>query len=444
MDTQSTPTTKTHIRASFRDAVYTNLNIGMVENYFCAFMLALGIAEVTAGFGITIAQFIGVSFQLLSISSVFRKWKLKTRILTFLGLQGLSMIPLIVLGHLEYKSSFIVISILGVYWACLLSINPPWNRLIGNTVNTRFRLKFFSIRNQFGQLSIFVGLILSGLILNYAKQNDIELKVFVWIFIAGVCFKILSWIEIYFFHQNYDIPQGSEVKLPFKSFVKRIRNTEQGKLIKFLFFFYITVHFSAPYFNPYMLSSLKLSYIEYMSITGVSFFGRLFMFKFLQNRAKSKHVNNLLILASLGIATTPFLWTISQNLIWIIAIEFLSGCYWAGFELSTVLLYYQKIEDHERTSVISYITFFNITGMVIGSLLGASFLKLVPQDMDAYLMLFMCSGILRLIVVFLTPHISFKGQIPELISYNRVFLTRPPFGALTRPILGKIRKKKDN
>ena len=114
----------------------------------------------------------------------------------------------------------------------------------------------------------------------------------------------------------------------------------------------------------------------------------------------------------------------------------------AGFELSTILLFYQKIEDHERTSIMSYITFFNITGMVIGSLSGALMMKWMPIDWNPYLSLFMISTFLRVSVVFLTPHISFKGNIPKLISYNRVFLTRAPYGALSRPIVGKIEERK--
>jgi hypothetical protein len=66
---KSAVSTKQHVRASFRDATYTNLNIGMAESYFCAFMLALGINEVVAGLGTVIPQFVGVIFQLLSTAA---------------------------------------------------------------------------------------------------------------------------------------------------------------------------------------------------------------------------------------------------------------------------------------------------------------------------------------------------------------------------------------
>jgi MFS family permease len=433
--------TKQNIRASFRDATFTNLNIGMAESYFCAFMLALGISEVLSGLGTVIPQFIGVVFQLFSIRSFFRKYSLKNRILLFLTIQALSLILLIITGWLKLNSPFVVIGVLGIYWGSLLSLNPPWHRLIGHTVPLKFRLKFFSIRSQFAQLSVFLGLVTSGVLLFWAKDEQRELQVYVGIFILGFILKCLSWYEVKYNHIDYVIAPDSEHRVRFRDFIKNIRYTEQGKLILFLFFFYITVHFSAPYFNPYMLGSLKFNYIEYMFVTSIAYFGRIFAFRILQKKAKSRHINKLLILATMGIATSPLLWSLSQNYWAILVIEFLSGCYWAAFELSTTLLYFQKIDDKERTSIITYITFLNTTGMVIGSMLGAWFMKSLPVGWNQYLVLFAFSTILRILLLIFAPQVKFAGQIPKLTSFNKVFSIIPPFAALTRPFIGKKKKE---
>ncbi|HXH75799.1 MAG TPA: MFS transporter [Bacteriovoracaceae bacterium] len=433
--------TKQHVRSSFRDAVYTSLNIGMAESYFCAFMLALGISELTAGFGTVLAQFIGVCFQLLSIRTFFRKHPLKKRLLLFLALQALAMIPLMLVGQYKLNSSYLIIGILGMYWASLLSLNPPWNRLMGNTVPARFRLRFFSIRNQFGQIAVLTGLVISGCTLYWAKNQSRELEVFVWIFTLGFLLKSFSWFELKYRHNSHQLPKGIETRLKMREFVKRLRHTEQGKLVTFLIFFYTAAHFSGPYHVPYMLNHLKFNYLEYMAVTATSYFGRVFMFRILQKRARSRHINTLLIISCVGIASSPLLWALSKNYSWILGVEFLSGCYWAGFELATVLLYYQKIEDHERTSIMSYITFFNITGMVIGSLLGALFMRHLPPSLNPYIVLFATSTFLRVLVIIFAPHVNFRGNIPKLISFNRVFMVLPPFGALTRPVVGKIKKK---
>jgi MFS family permease len=435
--------TKQNIRSSFRDAIFTNLNIGLAESYFCAFMLALGISEVIAGLGTVIPQFIGVVFQLFSIRSFFRKYSLKNRIILFLSIQALSLIPLILLGQLKINSPYLMISILGIYWASLLSLNPPWNRLVGHTVPTKFRLKFFSLRSQFAQASVFVGLITSGIFLYFAKENGQELPLFVVILITGFILKCLSIFEVKANHQDYNLAPGSEIRVRLRDFIKTLKSTEQGKLVSFLFFFYITVHFSAPYFNPYMLGKLKFNYIQYMVVTAIAYFGRIFTFKILQTRAKSRHINKLLIYSTIGIATTPLLWAFTQNYWMILLFEFLSGCYWAGFELSTILLYYQKIEDKERTSIITYITFFNTTGMLIGSALGALFMKLLPLSYDQYLVLFAASTFIRVMVLIFAPHVNFRGQIPKIIGSRRILGVIPPFATLARPFLGKIKNKKE-
>jgi MFS family permease len=434
--------TKQHIKASFRDACYTSLNIGMAESYFAAFMLALGISDVIAGLGTIIPQFIGVVFQLFSIRSFFTQYSLKKRLILFLSLQSLSMIPLILAGIFKINSPVMIIAILGLYWASLLSLNPPWNRLMGHTIPERFRLKFFSIRNQFGQLSVFTGLISSGFLLHWARDQKLELPVYVGIFSFGFILKWLSIMEIKANHIDYQIAPGSEQRLKLRHFLKRMRGTDQGRLIGFLFFFYVAINFSSPYFAPFMLTKLRFNYLEFMTIASVSYFGRLMMLRVLQKFARARHINTILLFATIGMSASPLLWTVSQKFLWIVMIEFFSGCFWAGFELSTILLYYQKIEDRERTSVITYITFLNTTGMICGSLLGALFMKILPTSWDAFLTLFMLSTFLRIAVVIFAPQVDFKGQIPKLISFNRVMSVRPPFGAFTRPIVGKITKRK--
>jgi hypothetical protein len=59
---------------------------------------------------------------------------------------------------------------------------------MGHTVPLGFRLRFFSIRNQFGQFCVFLGVIGSGIALYWAKAEAQELMVFVAIFCLGFFF----------------------------------------------------------------------------------------------------------------------------------------------------------------------------------------------------------------------------------------------------------------
>lgn len=383
----------------------------MVESYFAAFLLALGVSEVSTGMGIVIPQFIGVTFQLLSIRSFFTKYSIRRRLIIFLSCQAMAIIPLIFAGVFHLKTFWILIPFLGLYYAALHSLNPPWNRLIGGTVPASFRMKFFSIRNQFGQFSIVVGLVIMGLILHSKDKKDV-LPLFVGIFCLGLVLKALSIYEISKNHNDYVPKEGLEKRIRFRDFVKRIKNTDQGKLIVFLFFFYFCVHFASPYFGPYMLKHLKFSYLQYMLITASSYTGRVLMLRTLQMKARRSHVDKILLISTFGIALSPFCWTFTQNYLWIMFIEFISGCAWAGFELSLILLYYQKIDDHERTSVLAYIALINTTGMLIGSSLGAVFMKNLPSSWNVYPSLFIVATCLRLTLVMFSSQLSLKKQIP--------------------------------
>lgn len=74
-------------------------------------------------------------------------------------------------------------------------------------------------------------------------------------------------------HIDYALRPGSEERLRLRDFLKRLHGNDQGKLITFLFLFYVAVHFAAPYFNPYMLKQLRFNYLEYMAITSLSYLG---------------------------------------------------------------------------------------------------------------------------------------------------------------------------
>lgn len=430
--------TRLHIRSSFRDSIYTSLNIGMAESYFCPFLLALGVPAITAGLGVVLAQFIGTCIQLIFIRFCFDQYSLKKRLLIFLGIQALSLLPLVWSGWQKIDYPPLLIAILGLYWGCVLTLNPPWTKLMGHTVPKNFRLSFFSIRNQFGQISVLVGLVLSGFWLSSVSDKSSELPIFVAIFGIGFVLKSLSWLEVRFFHQDYIPAHENRKQIGIREFVKRLKGSEQGRLITFLFFFFIAVHTASPFFTPYMFNKLKLSYLEFMAIVALSFAGRLISLKLLQRWAKPRQINGILIISAVGISTSPLLWTFSQNYGWILLIEFLSGCYWAGFELSTTLIYYKKIADHERTRVMSYISFFNISGMALGSILGACIIYWLPPSLDQYLVLFAIATFLRILVVIFIPHVSIKGRLPQIFNLS----LRTPFTNFARPVFGLLKRKK--
>jgi MFS family permease len=408
-------TAKSHIRSSLRDGIWTNFAVGMGENYFTAFLLILGFSDVVSGMSAIIPLFMGTFLQLFSLYPYFRAKTPRKRIQFFLLSQALTFLPFIYLGWVNSNSIFLFYLVLTLYWASSQSLLPSWNLLMGHTIPYQFRIKFFSLRLQISQTSVVMGLLLSGFSLFYAKQYHLEKECFLIIFALCFLFKLLSWNE-FRFHQDF-IPNPTQEKIlsPRQFFLKSFK-TNQGNLILYLFLFYVMVHSSSPYYNPYMLKHLKFNYLEFMLMISVSFIGRILMSRILKKYARSKHVKKIFFFSCLGICITPLLWVGSQQYLWLIFIEILSGCYWAGFDLSLTILYFSHIKDEERSSVMTYIYFINTLGMCIGTLIGGWLLINWPFKGSNYLGLFILSSVVRLIVVFFEPNFELRKKILSWIK----------------------------
>lgn len=431
------PTNHQLVRASLRDAAFTNMTVGMAESYFVAFMLMLGLSEVAAGAGKIIPMFIGVCFQMLAIRGPFRRMGLKKRVVGFVIIQALTFPLLAAMGFWKIESTYLVIFLLGLYWAAGLSSQPPWHRLIGETIPARFRLKFFALRNAWAQVAVIAGLLLAGWLMEQQPEAD-RLWVFGAIFLFCSLLKFLSARELAL-HRDVAIVASGEERVRLRDFLKRLKGTPQGQLVVFLFLWYFVVQLSGPYFDPYMLRKLNWGPIPYTIVIATSFLGRILAFRVLRNRAKPQQVPTILFFSCLAISLTPLWWSISTFYPWLVFIEFVSGCAWAGFELATIMLYFDRIKDHERTSLMTYISFFNTLGMSLGVLLGGQLLQ-SEWFTNNYLGLFITSAVLRFLCLLALPAASKNISWAPFVSATRSYLVSVPLNALVR--MSGIKKKK--
>jgi hypothetical protein len=411
------PTIHQHVRSSVRDSVYTNLATGLGESYFAAFMLALGLSETIAGAGKIIPMFIGVCVQLFAIRGPFRRMGLRFRAVSFVIVQALTFPFLAYLGLYRIADAPIVLGLLAVYWAAGLSSQPPWNRLIGETVPTRFRLKFFALRNAWGQLAVLLGLLASGALLA-SVEKDQQLPIFVGIFLICTLLKALS-ARALLQHRDASLSSITEVHIRFRDFVKNLKGNEQGHLVRFLFIWHVVVQIAGVYFDPYMLGYLGWPPLKYTGVIAISFVGRIVMLRALRAWARPSQMSWVLFISCLGVVATPLCWTISQSYPWILVVEFVCGASWGAFELATVMLYFERVKDEERTSIMTYISFSNTLGMIIGASIGAALLQNWPLENNPYHAMFLISSALRFTALLTIPTIKLRDIGRSLFVMKR-------------------------
>jgi len=205
-----------------------------------------------------------------------------------------------------------------------------------------------------------------------------------------------------------------------------------GSLLPFLLWMQATVYIAAPFFTPYMLVQLHLSYAAFTILTAAAFVSRIAALPLLGFLAHRFGTRRLMLLGAAGIVPLPALWLLSNSVLYLLALQCLAGCVWASFELATLLAFFERIPERERTSVRTAFNLANALAIAAGSVIGSSVLGLYGSGAGGYALLFVLSTVLRA-----TGLVTLGRRIPDFAPAAgplslRILAVRPSAGAIQR------------
>jgi MFS family permease len=209
------------------------------------------------------------------------------------------------------------------------------------------------------------------------------------------------------------------------------------RVLRYLLAMQLFANVAAPFFTPYMLNHLELSYGQFMTLTASSFAARVGVLPLLGRVAKVGGAGRLLWLGGLGIAPLPALWLVSDAFAYLLVVQLIAGCAWAAVELATTLAYFEGIAEEDRASVLTAFNLANALAIALGSLLGAQILGYFEASASAYVWLFAASTAGRLLAATLLRRMPApRGEATEVSL--RTLAVRPAGGTVQRPILATI------
>jgi len=194
------------------------------------------------------------------------------------------------------------------------------------------------------------------------------------------------------------------------------------------------VQISGPYFAPYMLAHQRMTYLGYMLLVGLAYFGKVVALPLWGRLAHFGGAHRLLSIGGIAIIPVAGLWvgadlfsawetklviplgssTVSLPLSTVFAylavVQFTSGFVWAAYELAMQLMFIEAIPRADRPCMLTYYNFGNAAAQVAGGLIGASLLQLGGESHGAYLVLFGLSSLTRLCTVPLLARIPDSGR----------------------------------
>tara|TARA_R110002073_G_scaffold38537_4_gene110427 strand:+ start:10926 stop:12416 length:1491 start_codon:yes stop_codon:yes gene_type:complete len=477
----SSSITRSNLRVSLVDGASYGVMVGLGESYFAAFALAVGLGEVSAGLVGSVPLFFGGVAQLVSPAAV-RWFGFEQRWVVFCGcLQAASLIPIAVAAMLGSISLTSLLVFASIYWASGLATGPAWNTWIERIVPARVRTIYFARRTKWAQVTTLLGLVSGGLLLQWAEQGDWVTTGFAIAFFGASLFRLLSVLMLTI-HRTTPVSSArdtaakdaaakdtasrdaSQQTVPHLAYQPQT-NADRGhatasattavvptkpsgssigisaiRLLGYLVFVQGMVQLSGPYFSPYMLEKLSLSYRDFVTLLALAFVSKIIALSYWGNFGRRYGAKRLLWIGGIGIVPIASLWILSSNFWWIAMIQIISGTVWAAYELGFFLLIFDAVPASRRTKMLTLYNFANCTSWCFGAAIGGGILAYFEASEKAYWMLFGISSLGRLMALSLLVGIQPGRRLMSRVRV-RVLSVRPNGASLDSPVLPSLQRR---
>lgn len=391
------------------DAGCFSLMMGLGETYFPAFTLAIGGGELAAGLVTTLPMLIGALIQLSAPAAVRAVGSNRRWVVLCVFMQAISFIPLVTAawrGGFPVLGMFVLASL---YWAAGQGSGGAWSTWVGSIIPRRIRAPFFAWRNRVAQLGTLAGLLIGGLILESGaaplqRTGDPLLAYALLFTLAGLCRFVSSGVLSVQSEPPMDLT-GHRV-VPWRELVARFRHGVDGRLIAYMFSVQIAAYVAAPYFTPFMLKRLQLSYLGFTTLTATALLTRIIVLPALGRIAHRLGAVRLLCIGGVGIVPLALLWAFSGNFWYLMAIQAAAGASWAAYELATLLLIFETVRETERTSIMTSYNVLNSLAIVLGSFMGGALLLVWGEHVRTYVAIFTLSTVARAATLLLLARVA--------------------------------------
>ncbi len=430
--------------ASTSDAAAYGVMVGVGETFLPAFALAVGLGEVTAGIVGSVPLLAGGLLQMVTLWAVSRGFSQKWWVVLAAVLQSLAFIPLIWAAYQGSVSGPVLLAIASFYWAAGLASGPVWNSWIERIIPRQMRANYFAKRTRASQLCTLVGFVAGGLLLQYGRQGGWVLLAFAGLFVVAFASRVVSAFMLAMHTSG-----GSNVRAPVTKPSETPSETPSAAqshsgthLLIYLVLVQGAVQISGPYFTPYMLKHLNLSYLAFTGLIAVAFIAKVVSVAAWGQLARRRGAGWLLTVGGTAIVPLSALWIVSQNIYWLIFIQTINGVMWAAYELGLFLMFFEALPAQSRVKMLTLYNLANTSAWCIGATVGACLLSYWGTTVNAYYGLFALSATGRVVaVVYLyATRPELKVRVTQIGL--RVIGLRPNGMSLDSPILPSIPEAK--
>lgn len=397
------PRLRRDLRATLADGACFAVMTGVGENYFPAFVLAMGLGEIAAGLIATIPMLIGSVLQVLAPLGVRLVRSDKRWVIFCVACQACSFLPLIQAafqGRIGWWAAFAVVSL---YWFGGVGGAAPWTTWIGGLVPAEVRAAFFARRNRLIQACVVVTLLAAGAALEQAASSGRTLAMFGLIFCVGFAARATSVCMLSATSEHRPSVR-TDRSVSLAELGRRLVRGGDTRVLLYLLAGQAAAQVATPYFAPFMLKEVRFTYVEFTVLVATAIVARV-LTTYLWGRVATRYgTRRLLWIGAAAIVPHSLLWLVSDGFWYLLAAQFYCGFAWAAWELAALLFYIEGVRAEERTSILTTYNVINAFTIVAGSLAGAGLLHVADLGRGGYFVVFAASAVARLAALLALRH----------------------------------------
>ena len=397
---------------SIKDGIFATIKDSISGNFIAPFAIAINSSNAMIAMLSSIPGLLGPISQWQS-SDLVENHTRKKIVLTSVLFEIFSFIPLITIAFLFYLNilttllPLMMLIFFSIYLICANAASPAWFSWIGDLVDEKNRGKWFAKRTFIlGSVSLFCA-ILSAILLDFFKKNNILIFGFIILFIIAIIARIFSR---YYLKKQYEpkIIIEKENYFSFFQFISKAPFNNFGRFTIYRALLNCATSIAGPFFTIYMLKDLQFSYITYIIVISAATLFSLVMIK-TWGRFSDKYGNYEIFRITLFIIVLcPIAWVFSKSPIYLILVpQLLSGIGWGGFNLACSNYVFDCVTPQKRSLAFYYYELLNGIGVFTGAAIGAILIENIKTTLiNPILIIFIISGVLRLIVgIIMLPKI---------------------------------------
>ena len=385
-------------RAITADGTATSVMMGIGENYFAPFVLAVSSSQLASGLVSSVPIVVGAVLQMITPYALQRIGSYRRWVVFCSAIQGLAMVPLAIAAVRGSMSVAAVFAFVALYWGSGMAGGSAWNAWVGTIVPEPCRARYFAWRTRMCQGGMLAGFLFGGLALQLGVSFGERLVMFVLLFAVATGSRFVS---VFFLNtQSEPVSPDAHVRLPSRSeLASFLGRGGVGRVFLYLLAVQAAVQISGPYFPPYMLRQLGLSYASYMILLSAAFVAKIAFLPAMGRVVDRWGTTRLLWIGGIGMIPLSSMWIVSDNFVYLLGLQVLSGAAWAAYELAMLLLAFETIPREKRVGMLTVYNMANATAILVGSLVGGSILAVLGEVRHAYWLLFLVSSTARVAAI---------------------------------------------